>query len=147
METLERILASKGSTTVHVVTPEMTVLEAVDRMCAAHVGALLVVRGDTLVGVFSERDLMTRVVLDQRDPASTYIGEVMTPGVLSVSLGTAPHDAMSLMTSGRVRHLPVTEGARLVGIVSIGDLVRWAVADRDRLIGELEEYVAGRYPG
>ena len=147
METLERVLATKGSTKVHVVTPETTVLEAVDRMCVAHVGALLVVRGDTLVGVFSERDLMTRVVLDQRDPASTAIGEVMTPGVVSVSLTTSPHDAMSIMTTGRVRHLPVTDGARLAGIVSIGDLVRWAVADRDRLIGELEEYVVGRYPG
>jgi len=147
MDTLERILATKGSTQVHVVTPEATVLEAVDRMCAAKVGALLVVRGDTLIGVFSERDLMTRVVLDHRDPASTAIGEVMTPGVVSVPLGTSPHDAMSIMTTGRVRHLPVTDGARLAGIVSIGDLVRWAVTDRDRLIGELEEYVAGRYPG
>jgi CBS domain-containing protein len=147
METLERVLASKGSTNVHVIAPETTVLEAVERMCVAHVGALLVVRGDTLVGVFSERDLMMRVVLDQRDPASTAIGEVMTPGVVSVPLSTSPHDAMSLMTSARVRHLPVTDGTRLAGIVSIGDLVRWAVVDRDRLIGELEGYVAGRYPG
>jgi CBS domain-containing protein len=147
METLEGILASKRSTTVYVVTPEATVLEAVDRMCAAHVGALLVVRGESLVGVFSERDLMMRVVLDQRDPATTAIGEVMTPGVISISLGTSPHEAMSIMTAGRVRHLPVTDGLRLAGIVSIGDLVRWAVADRDRLIEELEEYVAGRYPG
>jgi CBS domain-containing protein len=147
METLEPILESKGSTTVHVVSPEATVLDAVDTMCAAHVGALLVVRGETLVGVFSERDLMVRVVLDQRDPATTHIGEVMTPGAVSVSLRTSPHDAMSLMTSRRVRHLPVTDGLRIAGVVSIGDLVRWAVADRDRLIQELEEYVAGRYPG
>lgn len=147
METLERILESKANTTVHVVTPEATVLEAVDRMCAAHVGALLVVQGETLEGVFSERDLMLRVVLEQRDPASTHIGEVMTAGAISVPLGTSPHKAMSLMNSQRVRHLPVTDGARIAGVVSIGDLVRWAVADRDRLIDELEEYVAGRYPG
>jgi CBS domain-containing protein len=147
METLEFVLESKGSTTVHVVVPETTVLEAVDRMCAAHVGALLVVRGDTLVGVFSERDLMTRVVLDQRDPATTHIGEVMTPGTVSVTLDTSAHDAMALMTSRRVRHLPVTDGRRIAGVVSIGDLVRWAVTDRDRLISELQEYVTGRYPG
>jgi len=147
MDTLEFILESKGSTTVHVVTPETTVIEAVDTMCAAHVGALLVVRGDTLVGVFSERDLMTRVVLDQRDPATTHVGEVMTPGAISVSLGSSAHDAMALMTSRRVRHLPVTDGRRIAGVVSMGDLVRWAVTDRDRLIEELQEYVAGRYPG
>jgi CBS domain-containing protein len=147
METIEFVLESKGSTTVHVVVPETTVLEAVDTMCAAHVGALLVVRGDTLVGIFSERDLMTRVVLDQRDPASTHIGEVMTPGAVSVTLDTSAHDAMSLMTSRRVRHLPVTDGRRIAGVVSMGDLVRWAVADRDRLISELQEYVTGRYPG
>ena len=147
METLEFVLESKGSTTVHVVVPETTVLEAVDQMCAAHVGALLVVRGDTLVGVFSERDLMTRVVLDQRDPATTHIGEVMTPGAVSVTLDTSAHDTMALMTSRRVRHLPVTDGRRIAGVVSIGDLVRWAVTDRDRLISELQEYVTGRYPG
>jgi CBS domain-containing protein len=147
METLELVLESKGSTTVHVVVPETTVVEAVDQMCAAHVGALLVVRGDTLVGVFSERDLMTRVVLDQRDPATTHIGEVMTPGAVSVPLDTSAHDAMALMTSRRVRHLPVTDGRRIAGVVSIGDLVRWAVTDRDRLISELQEYVTGRYPG
>jgi CBS domain-containing protein len=147
MDTLEFILESKGSTTVHVVTPETTVIEAVDTMCAAHVGALLVVRGDKLVGVFSERDLMTRVVLDQRDPASTHVGEVMTPEAISVSLDASAHDAMALMTSRRVRHLPVTDGRRIAGVVSMGDLVRWAVTDRDRLIGELQEYVAGRYPG
>jgi signal-transduction protein with cAMP-binding, CBS, and nucleotidyltransferase domain len=147
MKTLEAILASKESTVVHVVSPEATVLEAVDQMCAARVGALLVVRGDTLLGIFSERDLMTRVVLDQRDPATTHIGEVMTPEAISVPQRMDPHDAMSLMTSRRVRHLPVTDGARIAGVVSIGDLVRWAVAERDRLIDELEGYVAGRYPG
>jgi CBS domain-containing protein len=147
METLEAILASKENTIVHVISPEATVLDAVDRMCAARVGALLVARGEALLGVFSERDLMTRVVLDQRDPATTHIGEVMTPGVIGVSRRTSPHDAMSLMTSRRVRHLPVTDGPRVVGLVSIGDLVRWAVTDRDRLIEDLEGYVAGRYPG
>lgn len=147
METLEAILESKESTTVHVITPEATVLDAVDQMCAARVGALLVVRGEMLLGIFSERDLMTRVVLDQRDPATTHIGEVMTPGAISVSRRTSPREAMSLMTSRRVRHLPVTDGLRIAGVVSIGDLVRWAVTDRDRLIDDLEGYVAGRYPG
>jgi CBS domain-containing protein len=69
----------------------------------------------------------------------------MTPGAISVSRRTSPHDAMSLMTSRRVRHLPVTDGFRIAGVVSIGNLVRWAVSDRE--IDELEGYVAGRYPG
>ncbi|HEY3820825.1 MAG TPA: CBS domain-containing protein [Polyangiaceae bacterium] len=147
METLEFVLETKGSTAVHVVEPEATVLEAVGKMCAAHVGALLVVRDETLVGVFSERDVMVRVVLDQRDPATTCVAEVMTPAVITVPLHSSAHEAMSVMTSRRVRHLPVTDGSRIAGVVSIGDLVRWAVSDRDRLIDELEEYVAGRYPG
>ena len=105
------------------------------------------VREESIVGIFSERDLMTRVVLEQRDPSTTHVGEVMTTGVVSVDSDTSTHDAMELMTSERVRHLPVTDGARLVGIVSIGDLVRWVIADRERLVEELEGYVAGRYPG
>jgi CBS domain-containing protein len=145
--TLEYVLESKGSSTVHVVVPEATVLEAVDRMCAAHVGALLVIRGESLQGVFSERDLMLRVVLEQRDPASTHVGEVMTTDVVSVPLRMDPREAMSIMTSRRVRHLPVTDGSRIAGVVSIGDLVRWTVADRERTIEQLEEYVVGRYPG
>jgi CBS domain-containing protein len=71
----------------------------------------------------------------------------MTPGAVSVTVDTSAHDAMALMTSRRVRHLPVTDGRRIAGVVSMGDLVRWAVTDRDRLISELQEYVTGRYPG
>jgi signal-transduction protein with cAMP-binding, CBS, and nucleotidyltransferase domain len=143
METLEYILESKESSTVHVVAPETTVLDAVDHMCAAHVGA----RGDAMQRVFSERDLMLRVVLEQRDPTSTHVGEVMTTDVISVPLRTAPQEAMALMTSRRVRHLPVTDGSRIAGVVSIGDLVRWSVTNRDRAIEQLEEYVGGRHPG
>jgi CBS domain-containing protein len=147
MDRLVTILATKGSA-VHIVAPETTVLDAVDKMCRARVGSLVVMDEQTLVGIFSERDLMTRVVLEQRDPATTHVGEVMTTSVISVTRDTSSHDAMALMSSRRVRHLPVTDGAaRVVGIVSIGDLVRWVVTDRERLIDELEGYVAGRYPG
>jgi CBS domain-containing protein len=147
MERLTTILGTKGSA-VHVIAPEATVLDAVDEMCRARVGALVVMEGTTVVGIFSERDLMTRVVLEQRDPATTHVGEVMTTSVISVTRDTSSHEAMSLMTTRRVRHLPVTDGAgRIVGVISIGDLVRWVVTDRERLIEELEGYVAGRYPG
>ena len=146
MDRLATILGSKGSE-VHVIAPEDTVLDAVDKMCRAHVGALVVVEGQTLVGIFSERDLMTRVVLDQRDPATTHVAEVMTTSVVSVTQDTTAHEAMALMTSRRVRHLPITDDTRIAGVISIGDLVRSVLADGERRVDELEGYVAGRYPG
>jgi signal-transduction protein with cAMP-binding, CBS, and nucleotidyltransferase domain len=146
MDTLEWILEHKGRE-VHVIPPEATVLEAVDAMCRAHIGALLVMRGETLVGIFSERDLMTRVVLAPVDPACTCVGEVMTCEVVCVGSHASPHEAMTLMTNNRVRHLPVVDGRRVVGLVSIGDLVQWAISDREHTIDQLQGYVEGRYPG
>jgi CBS domain-containing protein len=146
METLQDILDHKGGK-IHTIAPEATVLDAVDEMCREHIGALLVMRGDALLGIFSERDLMTRVVLAPLDPASTYVGEVMTSDVLCVGVTMSPTDAMDLVTNHRVRHLPVLSGRRIVGVVSIGDLVRWTIADREQAVQQLNEYVTGRYPG
>jgi CBS domain-containing protein len=146
MEPLELILEGKGRE-VYVVTPDDTVMDAVDAMCRAHVGALLVVDCDELVGIFSERDLMTRVLLARRDPSQTRVGDVMTREVRCVPADVAPREAMGIVTDLRVRHLPVVEGRRIVGVVSIGDLVRWCVRDSERQIEQLHEYVTGRYPG
>jgi len=146
MHTLNEILQTK-SRGVRCIAPEATVLEAVDQMCRARVGALVVVMDDCVAGIFSERDLMTRVVLEQRDPATTRVGEVMTTSVVFAKRNTAVREAMSVMTYERLRHLPVMEGSRLIGIVSIGDLVRGAIDERDRTIDELERYCSGRYPG
>jgi CBS domain-containing protein len=146
MDPIESILDTKGRE-LHVTSPDATVLDAVETMCAAHVGALLVMEGDALVGVFSERDLMTRVVLARKSPEETKVGEVMTSDVAFISVDTTPGDVMRKMTHSRIRHLPVVHGARVVGLVSIGDLVRWTVRDREREIDRLEHYVAGRYPG
>jgi CBS domain-containing protein len=145
MDVLAKILRLKGDM-VYTVTPDATVIRAVHEMCRARIGALVVVEGEHAVGIFTERDLMTRVVLEQRDPATTLVGEVMSVDVLRVAPSTRPQEAMSMMTEWRVRHLPVLEGERIVGIVSIGDLVRWSISERDRLIDELERYCAGRYP-
>lgn len=142
---LEPILSQKGDKT-YTVHPGVSVLQAVDEMCRAHVGALVVLDGNRPVGIFSERDLMTRVVLRERDPATTRVGEVMSTNLRRVTSKTEPHEAMSLMTEWRVRHLPVLDGERLVGIVSIGDVVRWSTSEHERLIGELERYCAGCYP-
>lgn len=146
MEPLEIVLAEKGAG-LYVVDAEATVLDAVALMCDAHVGALLVTRDGKIDGVFSERDLMTRVVLGQLDPAHVAVGDVATRSLLCVKRTTSPHDAMSLMTKRRVRHLPVVEGTRVLGIVSIGDLVRWTLRDKDHEIEQLYDYVTGRYPG
>jgi CBS domain-containing protein len=147
MYALESILQSKGRT-LHVVDPADTVLDAVDVMCHAHVGALLVMAEDALVGIFSERDLMTRVVLTRRDPDATRVAEVMTPAVHWVAPDTGPDEVLALMTDRRIRHVPVVDTRRrIIGVVSIGDLVRWTVRDREQEIEQLHGYVTGRYPG
>jgi CBS domain-containing protein len=144
MDSIELILRDKGGA-VHVTSPGATVRAAVESMCRAHIGALLVMNGDVIEGIFSERDLMNRVVLLGRDPATTLVAEVMTREVLYVKPSLSVADAMSLVTRRRVRHLPVKEGSRLVGMVSIGDLVRWRIRDFEREIDQLRNYFAG-YP-
>ncbi len=144
MDTIRSILLEKGNTT-HVTTPEVIVRSAVEQMCRAHIGGLLVMQETALLGVFSERDLMTRVVLAGRDPAATLVGEVMTPDVVCVNSGLSISEAMGLVTRRRVRHLPVMEGRRVLGLVSIGDLVRWQIRDFEQEIDHLRTYFAG-YP-
>jgi CBS domain-containing protein len=146
MLSLDLILEEKGHG-LHVTAPEATVIEAVDMMCQARVGALLVMQSDTLVGIFSERDVMSRVVLVGLDPKRTCVGEVMTRDVVCVETDVSPDEAMAIITNRRLRHLPVVEGRRVVGVVSIGDLVRWAIRDREQSIEQLRDYVTGRYPG
>jgi CBS domain-containing protein len=146
MEAIEAILEAKGHR-LHVIAPDAPVIEAVEKMCAARVGALLVMDGSVLLGVFSERDLMTRVLLSRRDPERTLVKDVMTQRTICIGLGVSPRDAMALMTNRRVRHLPVVKESRIVGIISIGDMLRWALQDGERQVEELRGYVVGQYPG
>jgi CBS domain-containing protein len=146
MEELEAILAAKDPH-LHVIEPDAPVIDAVEKMCGARVGALLVMEGKALLGIFSERDLMTRVLLSRRDPATTRVKDVMTHRAICVGVGAAPREAMVLMTNRRVRHLPVVRDSRIVGIVSIGDMVRWSLQHREREVEELRGYVVGQYPG
>jgi CBS domain-containing protein len=146
MNTVRNVLDTKGYE-VHATTPAATALAAVDEMCRRHVGALLVLDGHTPVGVVSERDLMTRVLLKRRDPAVTTVRQIMTTGIVCVEPECTNEEAMKVMTHHRCRHLPVVEGGTVVGIVSIGDLVRWASHDQEVEIRMLHEYVEGRYPG
>jgi CBS domain-containing protein len=146
MRPLDLILQEKGRG-LHVIAQDRMVTEAVELMCHARVGALLVMHDDTLVGIFSERDVMSRVVLLGLDAARTKVADVMTREVLCVENDVSPDEAMAIITSRRVRHLPVVEGRRVIGVVSIGDLVRWAIRDREQSIEQLRDYVIGRYPG
>ena len=145
METVADILGYKG-TEVHGVPPDTPVLAAVERMCARHIGALLVCNVRIPLGIFSERDLMTRVILARRDPMTTRVDEVMTTDVMCVGPGTPAREAMAIMTEKRCRHLPVVSHGEVVGILSIGDLVRWMSQEQAFEIQLLTDYVRGAYP-
>jgi CBS domain-containing protein len=146
MDTVDQILKEKGSK-VHKATPGDTVVEAVERMCSEKVGALLVCEAGHPVGMFTERDLMTKVILGRLDPATTTVGEVMSREVVYVEPTAGASEAMAVMTERRCRHLPVASEGRLLGIVSIGDLVRWASRSQEFEIRKLTDYIHGKYPG
>ena len=133
--------------TVHYVTPDATVLAAVDNMCRTRVGALLVEANQAPIGIITERDIMRRLVLEQRDPATTHVAEIMSRDVLCIDPDREPEEAMALMTEKRVRHLPVVRDGAVIGIVSIGDLVRWASRNQEFEVRVLRDYVIGVYPG
>ena len=146
METLRPIVETKG-TTIHSASPGETVLAAVDEMCRHHVGALLVMDDGAAIGILSERDMLTRVLLQRRDPATTKVADVMTSELVCVELDTSPNEAMRIMTERRCRHLPVVCDGKVIGLISIGDLVRWTSRNQEYEIRLLHEFVEGRYPG
>jgi len=138
---VEILLREKGST-VHCVSAVATVLDAVRRMNDHHVGALLVEGDDGVVeGIITERDVMVRVVAAQRDPASTRVKDAMTSSLVVIPPDTTVEGAMSIMTEKRCRHLPVMNGHRLEGMISIGDLTRWVIRDQQHEIEDLVHYV------
>jgi len=148
MNTIHDILEAKGQT-VYATTASATIDEAVSEMSRVKVGALLVLDDDgTATGILSERDLLIRVLLAHRDPASTTVGEVMTRRVLYIiDEDHTVSDAMATMTYGHCRHLPVLREGKVVGLVSIGDLVRAVSDEQGYELRVLHEYVEGRYPG
>jgi CBS domain-containing protein len=141
---LEQILNGKDKA-LHCVTSDVSVFDAVDIMCQAHVGALLVMRRGLPVGILSERDVMTRVVLTGKDPKETNVAAVMTKDVLCADGNTDPQNAMEIMTRRHFRHLPVISDGRVAGMVSIRDLVQWILRNRDEELRTLRDYVSGGY--
>jgi CBS domain-containing protein len=145
-EPVELILKRKGFE-VHAIPPELTVYEALRKMADKDIGALVVMAGTDIVGVFSERDYARKVVLKDRSSREMQVHEIMSTPVITVTPKTTVDECMFSMTSNRCRHLPVVEGDTLVGLVSIGDLVNWIMSAQDLAIHQLEDYITGKYPG
>ncbi len=142
--TIREILQHKG-TAVWSIAPEATVFEAIQLMAEKNVGALLVTRSDKLVGIISERDYTRKVALRGKSSKDTAVREILSGRVLTVTPGHTVEECMRLMTEHRVRHLPVLEGERIAGVVSIGDLVNWIISAQSSTIHQLETYITG-YP-
>ena len=140
MATARHLLDRKGRG-IFSIGPDEPVLEAIRLMAEHHVGALLVMRGATLEGIVSERDYALKMILRGRSATDTVVRDIMTSPVLTVSLDTSVQQCMQLVTDRRVRHLPVVEGARVVGMVSIGDLVKAVIAEQQQQIEQLESYI------
>jgi CBS domain-containing protein len=143
MRTTVRDMLSAKDGTVWSVTPETPVIEALRMMAEKNVGAVLVCRGDTLAGILSERDYARKVVLKGKSSKDTPVGDIMTSRVTSIGPDRTTDDCMALMTAKHVRHLPVLEGGDLVGIISIGDVVKAVIADLRFSIEQLESYING----
>jgi len=139
MTTVRQLLEGKGRQ-VFSVGPQAPVLEAIRLMAEHHIGALLVMKGEALAGVVSERDYALKVILPQR-AADTAVRDIMSSPVLTVSPDTSVQQCMQLVTDKRVRHLPVVEAGRVVGVVSIGDLVKAVIAEQQQQIEQLESYI------
>ena len=140
------LLQSKG-TQVYSVTPETKVFDAVKLMAEKNVGALVVLSEGRVVGMFSERDYTRKVVLHGKSSKGTLVRELLSAPVISASPSSSVEECMRLMTTYRIRHLPILEGEKLVGVISIGDLVNWTISAQSTAIHQLQNYIAGQYPG
>lgn len=142
MISIRQLLEGKGSE-VWSTSPDASVYEALQLLAEKNIGALLVLRDGELAGVVSERDYARKVILRGKTSMKTPIKEIMTEEVITVGIGSTVEEAMALMTDKRIRHLPVVEGEKIVGVVSIGDLVKAIMADQEFTIDQLEKYISG----
>jgi CBS domain-containing protein len=140
MRQVKHLLDRKGSD-IFAIAPEVPVLEAIKHMAERHVGALLVIRGEQLVGIVSERDYARKVILQGRSSAQTPVSDIMSSPVITVTPDTDVFDCMRLCTESRVRHLPVMQGNRVMGVISIGDLVKEVISAQAEQIEQLQRYI------
>jgi signal-transduction protein with cAMP-binding, CBS, and nucleotidyltransferase domain len=145
-ETVKAMFAQKGQA-IWSISPDASVFDAIAGMSEKHVGALVVLSAGRLAGIITERDYARKVILKGRQSRETKVREIMSTPVMYVTPEQTIGECMHLMISRQIRHLPVLEGDRVTGIVSIGDIVNWIVSAQDDTIRHLHNYIAGSYPG
>lgn len=143
MKTARQVLASKPTQAIYSIQPSATVYAALQLMAEKSIGALLVMEHGKIVGILSERDYARKVILMQRTSRETLVRDIMTTAVVYVRADQTTDECMALMTQHRLRHLPVMEGDELIGMLSIGDLVKDIISEQRFIIEQLEQYIAG----
>ena len=141
---VDAILKQKGSR-VWTIPGDATVFEAIQLMAARNIGALVVVSGDRIEGIFSERDYTRKVALYGKSSKDTLVSEILSPGLIVAAPHSTVEECMRLMTENRVRHLPILAHDEIAGVVSIGDLVNWTISAQSAAINQLEGYISGHY--
>ncbi|HEX5130786.1 MAG TPA: CBS domain-containing protein [Usitatibacter sp.] len=144
MKTVAELLRAKPTRPVVKVSPEQSVLDAIKVLASENIGAAIVMSGGRLSGIFSERDYTRKVILKGRASDTTRVEEIMTSNVVVVNPRTKTRDCMALMTEKNIRHLPVVDEGRVIGMVSIRDIVSDIIADQDFTIEQLEHYISGQ---